>query len=52
LLSGEPWRLPSDVPEAEIARTIADCGGNVSEAARVLGLNRQSLHAWLVRGDS
>lgn len=29
------------------ARTIADCGGNVSKAARRLGVHRQSLQRWL-----
>ena len=35
-----------------INRVLADCGGNVSEAARVLGIHRRSLQRKLARFPS
>ena len=32
-----------------INRVLADCGGNISEAARVLGIHRRSLQRKLAR---
>jgi two-component system response regulator RegA len=32
-----------------ISRVLADCGGNVSQAARMLGLHRRSLQRKLAR---
>ncbi len=41
----DPKETPTlaDAVDAHIARVLADCGGNVSEAARRLGLYRSSL---------
>jgi len=39
------WRAPS-VARAEwehISRVVAECGGNISEAARRMGMHRRSL---------
>ena len=48
---GEPGRLPTleEVERAVILRTLQRCGGNKSEAARVLGITRKTLHARLNR---
>lgn len=50
-LSGEGGRLPTleEVERAVILRTLRQCGGNKSEAARVLGITRKTLHARLNR---
>ena len=58
-------REPSDAPRApatvptlgrveweHINRVLADCGGNVSEAARVLGIHRRSLQRKLAKFPS
>ena len=44
-------RLPTleEVEREVILRTLARCGGNKSEAARVLGITRKTLHARLNR---
>ncbi|MBD5417487.1 MAG: sigma-54-dependent Fis family transcriptional regulator [Desulfovibrio sp.] len=44
-------RLPTleEVEREVILRTVARCGGNKSEAARVLGITRKTLHARLNR---
>jgi two-component system response regulator RegA len=53
-LSGSP-REPSPVPSLarveweHINRVLADCGGNISEAARVLGIHRRSLQRKLAK---
>jgi two-component system, response regulator RegA len=52
--SGSPSR-PSPVPSLarveweHINRVLADCGGNISEAARVLGIHRRSLQRKLAK---
>lgn len=52
--SGSP-RGPSPVPSLarveweHINRVLADCGGNISEAARVLGIHRRSLQRKLAK---
>lgn len=52
--SGSP-RGPSPVPTLgrveweHINRVLADCGGNISEAARVLGIHRRSLQRKLAK---
>jgi two-component system response regulator RegA len=52
--SGSP-REPSPVPSLarveweHINRVLADCGGNISEAARVLGIHRRSLQRKLAK---
>ncbi len=55
-LSGEGGRLPTleEVERAVILRTLRQCGGNKSEAARILGITRKTLHARLNRygGDA
>lgn len=33
----------AEVVAAHISRTLAECGGNISQAARELGIRRQSL---------
>lgn len=47
----EPMEVPSlDRVEWEhLQRILADCGGNVSQAARLLGLDRRSLQRKLAR---
>lgn len=47
----EEGRLPTleEVEREVILRTLARCGGNKSEAARVLGITRKTLHARLSR---
>jgi two-component system response regulator RegA len=53
-----PSEPPSPVPTLarveweHINRVLADCGGNVSEAARVLGIHRRSLQRKLARFPS
>jgi two-component system response regulator RegA len=53
--TGEPPEPPEQAPTLErvewehIQRVLNDCGGNVSEAARVLGLHRRSLQRKLSR---
>ena len=44
-------RLPTleEVEREVILRTLQSCGGNKSEAARVLGITRKTLHARLAR---
>ena len=55
---GEAPRAPetsADVPSLErvefeyLQRVLADCGGNVSQAARILGLHRRSLQRKLAK---
>jgi two-component system response regulator RegA len=49
--SGPPESLPADFPAPSLARAewehisrvLSDCGGNISEAARRLGIHRRSL---------
>ena len=50
-LPGDGGRLPTleEVERAVIERTLRRCGGNKSEAARVLGITRKTLHARLTR---
>lgn len=49
--SPEPETTPSlaNVEWEHIHRVLADCGGNISEAARVLGIHRRSLQRKLAR---
>ncbi|MDE7370468.1 MAG: sigma-54 dependent transcriptional regulator [Desulfovibrio sp.] len=51
LPESEDGRLPTleEVEREVILRTLARCGGNKSEAARVLGITRKTLHARLNR---
>ena len=48
---GAGARLPTldEVERAVILRTLHSCGGNKSEAARVLGITRKTLHARLAK---
>jgi two-component system response regulator RegA len=60
-LRGEPAPLegvtdqPLEVPSLDrmewehLQRVLADCGGNISQAARLLGINRRSLQRKLAR---
>jgi two-component system response regulator RegA len=56
--AGSPPDEPTPVPTLarveweHINRVLADCGGNVSEAARVLGIHRRSLQRKLARFPS
>jgi two-component system response regulator RegA len=47
----QPLNVPSlDRMEWEhLQRVLADCGGNISQAARLLGINRRSLQRKLAR---
>lgn len=48
-----PTATPQSLEEVEwehLQRVLADCGGNVSEAARQLGMHRRSLQRKLARG--
>ena len=51
----DPRADPSPVPTLarveweHINRVLADCGGNISEAARVLGIHRRSLQRKLAK---
>lgn len=51
----KPLEEPSDVPSLaraeweHINRVLADCGGNVSKAARLLGIHRRSLQRKLAK---
>lgn len=51
---GEPEQVPSlaRVEWEHINRVLADCGGNVSKAARLLGIHRRSLQRKLSRFPS
>jgi two-component system, response regulator RegA len=51
---GEPEQVPSlaRVEWEHINRVLADCGGNVSKAARLLGIHRRSLQRKLGRFPS
>lgn len=51
---GEPEQVPSlaRVEWEHINRVLADCGGNVSKAARLLGIHRRSLQRKLDRFPS
>jgi two-component system, response regulator RegA len=60
-LRGErPWRenpkqVPPEVPSLDrvewehVQRVLADCGGNISQAARLLGLDRRTLQRKLAK---
>lgn len=53
--AGAAGPLPTDVPSLarveweHIQRVLTDCGGNVSQAARLLGLHRRSLQRKLAK---
>jgi two-component system response regulator RegA len=57
LISGEQWNEEADQPAPSLARVewehiqrvLADCGGNVSQAAKRLGLHRRSLQRKLAK---
>lgn len=57
-LAARPRELPMDTPSLEqvewehLNRVLTDCGGNVSEAARELGMHRRSLQRKLARKPS
>jgi two-component system response regulator RegA len=57
-LAARPRHLSVDTPSLEqvewehIHRVLTDCGGNVSEAARELGMHRRSLQRKLARKPS
>jgi transcriptional regulator with PAS, ATPase and Fis domain len=45
-----PRRSPTACPERdELASLLGDCGGNVTDAARRLGVPRKTLYRWLER---
>ncbi|HEX4493780.1 MAG TPA: response regulator [Acidimicrobiia bacterium] len=46
-----PKRTMADVKHEEATKALADAGGNVSEAARRLGVYRTTLLGWLKKGD-
>lgn len=54
-LEARPRDLPVDTPSLarveweHIQRVLADCGGNISEAARVLSMHRRSLQRKLAK---
>ncbi|MES1256493.1 MAG: response regulator [Acidobacteriota bacterium] len=57
-LSARPRDLPMDTPSLarveweHLNRVLTDCGGNISEAARELGMHRRSLQRKLSRKPS
>jgi two-component system response regulator RegA len=57
-LAARPRELPLETPSLEqvewehLNRVLTDCGGNVSEAARELGMHRRSLQRKLARKPS
>jgi two-component system response regulator RegA len=54
-LAARPRDLPVDTPSLarveweHLQRVLTDCGGNISEAARVLGMHRKSLQRKLAK---
>lgn len=52
LLGPAPSPRPGTMNESLVARTLAECGGNETAAARRLGISRGKLRRFLARGSS
>ncbi len=45
----DPGQLLHSAERDQILKTLRDCGGNKTEAARALGISRRALYRWLER---